>query len=78
MEVQRRKLNLKLKECTDLQQMKDAHQEILIASNAMTEKYIKEVRRGTNWDSFVKWNAMVIEELGIDNISFFGLSNDDE
>ncbi|MDX2360860.1 MAG: carboxypeptidase-like regulatory domain-containing protein [Crocinitomicaceae bacterium] len=78
MEIQRRKLDMKLNACKNLQEMKAAYQEILAASNVLTEKYIKEVQRGTNWASFVEWNALVVNELGIDNISFFGLSNEEE
>lgn len=36
-------------------------------------RYRKEVQRGSNLEMLMKWNALVKEELGIDNAAFFGV-----
>lgn len=36
--------------------------------------FLKETERGTNRKQFEKWNALIKEELQIDNIDLFGLS----
>ena len=37
----------------------------------MSQTYFKEVQRGTNKEALEKWNRLVLNELGIDNISLF-------
>ncbi len=41
----------------------------------LIEKFNKEVQRGENLNQMLFWNNIILNELGIDNISIFGLSN---
>jgi len=44
----------------------------------ITEKYMREVDRGTDLPSFHRWNKIVQKELGIDNGVIFGIPGSGE
>ena len=43
--------------------------------NSIKAKYFKDVQRGNNLDALIKYNELVCSQLGIDNLSLFGLSD---
>lgn len=55
--------------------MNRVYEEVVEESKVMSEKYFREVQRGANKVSFMKWNNIVLKELAIDNVSIFGLTN---
>ncbi|XOV68254.1 MAG: hypothetical protein ACFHU9_03570 [Fluviicola sp.] len=40
--------------------------------------FFKDVERGTREEEFLKWNAIVVEGLGIDNNALFSEPREDE
>ena len=74
MEIERRKLAVKLEECNNSQtEMELAYNQAIERSNKLSQEYFKEVQRGTDKEALRKWNKLVIEEVSIDNMSLFGI-----
>lgn len=71
-EIQRRKLQAALIQLGgDIEKMEQVYQFILNDTEAMSDRYFKEVNRGINTEKLAIWNTFVKSELGIDNISLF-------
>jgi len=74
-EIERRKMDLKLQNKNlILDEINDIYNETLFEIDLITNQYLKEVQKGENIISMQKWNAYVVERLGIDNISMFQLA----
>lgn len=73
-EIERRKFEQQLSERDHTPEEALA---LLAATNekakAMTARFLKEVAHGSNYRGMEKWNAFVLQSLGIDNFKFFGL-----
>lgn len=79
MEISRRKLNAKLDAVENPSEeiwMK-IYQKHKEKTSARMDTFFKEVERGTREEDFLKWNALVIEELGIDNIQMFSIPEEE-
>lgn len=72
MEIQRRELEAKLMaaepSAKEWMKIYDDHLEKVARKMQL---FFKEVERGTHEENFAKWNAIVMERLGIDNIALF-------
>ena len=71
-EVYKRQFEMELNSCKNFenlyfQRVKELEQKI--------DLFNKEVQRGENLNQMDFWNNIILNELGIDNISIFGLSN---
>jgi hypothetical protein len=73
-EIQRRKLDVELKKCSTLQEAKKVYHQIQTETDDLCRSYLKEARRGENWDAFKEWNQLIVDQLKIDNIELFSLS----
>lgn len=72
MEIERRKMHQELLKCgNDIPLIEMKYNEAKISADKVSETYFKEMERGTNRKSLIKWNALVIQELNIDNVSLF-------
>jgi hypothetical protein len=72
MEIERRKMEIKLMDCgDDIDMIKLKYNESKKRAEKISEIYFKEIERGTNKENLVKWNNVVLRELKIDNISLF-------
>jgi len=49
------------------------YKQTVVDMNATTSRYLKEVKLGENTKNLKKWNKIVDEFLGIDNVKLFGL-----
>lgn len=74
MEIERRKLADKLEGCkNDSKAIKLTYNDAVEQSIKLSQEYFREVQRGTDKEALKKWNKLIIKELGIDNISLFGI-----
>lgn len=72
MEIERRKMHAELLKCgNDIPMIKTKYNEWKVRAKKVSEVYLKEIQRGTNHESLIKWNAYVLKEIGIDNVSIF-------
>jgi hypothetical protein len=73
-EIERRKLQAKLNSKQwSSKEIEQLYSEFMIGYNQLKDKYLRTVDHGKNTSELLKWNAIVLQELKIDNLSFFGL-----
>ena len=73
-EIERRKLVEALQSgALTFDRIRTLYYTALERMEAQTKKYLLEVERGRNLAGMKKWNAYILEELGIDNLELFGL-----
>lgn len=70
MEIYRRQLEVKLM-ATPTEKWREVYKNHIEYVHLETDRFFKEVDRGTNTENFVKWNAFVRNELKIDNVGLF-------
>lgn len=71
-EIERRKLESQLKSSMkDVRLFDEIYQELETQFEFKKAQYLKEVDRGTNEVEMKKWNAYIIEHLGINNLTLF-------
>lgn len=71
-EIARRELEEKLKfQLNNVDQQKEIYNDFLIRFETKRNEYLKAVERGTNEKEMRKYNTIVYEILGIDNIGIF-------
>lgn len=75
-EIERRQLEIKLNgiKTKDPKLIMQVYQDFIAKSEFEKSTFLKEIDRGTNQKSLLKWNNYVYEKLGIDNMKFFNLS----
>tara|TARA_B100000508_G_scaffold60116_1_gene46731 strand:- start:11392 stop:13050 length:1659 start_codon:yes stop_codon:yes gene_type:complete len=74
MEIERRKLHKELMQCGDDEDcIRAKYLNAKKTANELKEQYFLDVERGTEREELKKWNAVVFEELKIDNIKIFDL-----
>ena len=74
MEIERRKMHAEILKCgNDISMIQMRYNEGKAQAEKMSETYFKEMQRGTNQAQLIKWNALVLDELNIDNILIFGI-----
>lgn len=73
-EIKRRELDERIPECNgDIECVKALYEEINRAKKEVTDRYLREVDRGTRRSALKNWNEVVIQKLGIDNMDYFEL-----
>ena len=73
-EIERRKMEKILSvHMYTLAQIDSVYRQTLEALNEKTERYFKEVQRGSNGTALKNWNTYVMEELNIDNFRILGV-----
>lgn len=76
MEIEKRKLERQLKDPkTQGNQIKDIYENCKKDCEIISWDYFKQVQRGTNWTALKYWNERVKNNLGIDNIQLYQLSD---
>ncbi|MEO0468314.1 MAG: carboxypeptidase-like regulatory domain-containing protein [Bacteroidota bacterium] len=80
MEIQKRKLEkaLKKKRPKTMQEVQALYQEHLEKYAFQNRIFQMEVLRGRNRTRMKKWNVIIKDELGVDNLSYFSLEEDAE
>lgn len=74
MEIERRKIEEELLEYkNDVAKIQLKFIELKSRTENLSERYFREVQRGTNRENLVKWNNVVLNELNIDNMAFFDI-----
>lgn len=74
MEIERRKIEEELLEYkNDVAKIQLKFIELKSRTENLSERYFREVQRGTNRENLVKWNNVVLNELNIDNMVFFDI-----
>lgn len=74
-EIERLKMEQKLSKTNlTIDQSIAIHEQSKADMETITQQYLKEVQTGTNTIKLMEWNAIVQAELGIDNMSLFGLN----
>src|SRR6185295_213680 len=74
-EIERGKLERVLANFTfNKSQIDSLYQQTEKKAEAETQRYFKEVQHGKNFTILKKWNKYVLENLGIDNMKWFGLN----
>lgn len=74
MEIERRKIEKELLEYkNDVAKIQLKFIELKSRTENLSERYFREVQRGTNRENLVKWNNVVLNELNIDNMVFFDI-----
>lgn len=78
-EIERRKFEqaLEISDKTNATAQK-MYDELLVRIEALKQQYMKEVERGSRKEQLLKWNNIVIKNLGIDNVAFFHLNEEME
>lgn len=77
-EIQRRKLDTQLQQCSTLEEANLVYEKMQRETDELCKLYLKEVRRGQDWDAFENWNQLVVDKLKIDNIELFSLTQSQE
>ena len=75
MEVQKRALSRRLDQLhapTD-RQIHDLYQQHVLQFEQTSRKYLEEVHLGKHLQQMEAWNAHIVQHLGVDNLSLFGL-----
>jgi hypothetical protein len=71
-EIERRKMEHTLSNAAfTVKQIDSVYYVNLGNMKKITSKYLEEVKLGKNKRAFSKWNAYVVENLGIDNVKIF-------
>ena len=71
-EIERRKLHEELiKMPQDQNKYKEAYQAFVNRTDRGRFQYLKSVDRGLNQEEMIKWNDIVLRQLGINNIALF-------
>ena len=71
-EIQRIELHNKVRsEIHNLEAIKDSYANFLREYEAKNWKFLQEVQRGTNRESMLRYNAKIVDKLGINNIELF-------
>ena len=80
MEIQKRKLATFITDSnlTSIAEIEKAYWNHIDAFNTISQVYKSEVDRGRNFPKLKKWNQQVIDNLGINNIKFHGLTEDEK
>lgn len=75
LEIQRRKLEAALRttENLDIEKVEQIYQQHLAAYEKTKRQFIAKVNRGKSPNRMKVWNRLILEELGIDNLSLFEL-----
>lgn len=74
-EIQRRKLELKLATCeNDVSRMKLAYAAIMKETTEISKKFFNEVNRGYNTTELIRWNEYVVKNLNINNLELYKVS----
>lgn len=79
MELSRRDLNAKLDAVENPTEeiWTKIYEEHMEKTSARMDTFFKEVERGTQEEDFLKWNAIVVEGLGIDNNEMFSVPEEE-
>jgi len=71
-EIERRKLESDIRAALpDMDMVQDVYNQFEDRLEKQKYEYLKAVDRGINQQETIKWNAVVKEKLGIDNIALF-------
>lgn len=71
-EIERRNLLTDLKKINkEYASIKQLHTTYIKKINDIKNNYFKEVERGSNFENLKKWNSYVLNNLGIDNMALF-------
>lgn len=73
-ELERRRLNEKLQAAALTEErIRALHKEALASMKTLTERYERETGMGRDQVALQRWNRLVLDELGIDNLALFPL-----
>ncbi len=71
-EIERRKMeNILVQKKFSIAQMDSVYKQATFNLDRQTAEYFKQVERGKNFKQLEKWNDLVKQQLGIDNIAIF-------